>query len=219
GASAAGRVRAGAERAAGGARRLEELLGSRRQDSLEARVATVSELVVGIDALIAGTAEARDAVGERAAALERRTLEAGDAEDVTAQLRACSAAEAELQTRLHSTGDSVTESEVTAAHLRDRRDEAAAELGRIAEQLGRDIESATGQLGDPEREEIERKLERLARRRESLGPVNPLAEREYSEAVDHVNELQEQRAAPDTALSDRQALSTDTGRALNAAVE
>src|SRR5204862_7465821 len=125
--------------------------------------------------------------------LARRTLDAGDAEDVTAQLRACSRAEAELQGRLHATGDSVTESEVTAAHLRDRRDEAVSELARIAKQLGREIESADAPLTDAECDEIERKLERLARRREALGPVNPLAEREYSEAIEHVSQLEEQR--------------------------
>ena len=48
-------------------------------------------------------------------------------------------------------------------------------------------------MGDEEREEIERKLERLARRREALGPVNPLAEQEYAEALSTWAELEEQR--------------------------
>ena len=94
-------------------------------------------------------------------------------------------------------GDSVTEAEVRAAHLRDRRDEAVG--GARADRRAARVASSgppTEPLGAEEREEIERKLERLARRREALGPVNPLAEQEYAEALEHVDELEEQRAGP-----------------------
>ena len=124
------RVRDAAERAASGARRVEGLLGKRRQGSLEGRIVAATAVLGRIDVLLEAAAEARDAVGERAAALERRMLAQGDAEDVTAQLRECSQAEAELQAQLHATAETVTEAEVRAAHLRDRRDEAAAELER-----------------------------------------------------------------------------------------
>ena len=190
------RVREASERAAHGARRVEELLGQRRQDSLESRVRAATGLLERLDALLEATAEARAAVGERAAGLERRMLDQHDTDDVTAQLRACSQAEAELQARLHAMGDSVTEAEVRATHLRDRRDEAAAELERIASRLGREIEPASEALSDEEREQIERKLERLARRREALGPVNPLAEQEYSEALAHVGRARGAAAGP-----------------------
>ena len=93
-------------------------------------------------------------------------LDERDTDDVTAQLRSCSEAEAELQARLHAMGDSVTEAEVRATHLRDRRDEAAMELARISCQLGREIQPATEAMSEEERDEPERKLERLARRRE-----------------------------------------------------
>ena len=153
-------------------------------------------LLERLDALLEATAEARAAVGERAAGLERRMLDQHDTDDVTAQLRACSQAEAELQARLHAMGESVTEAEVRATHLRDRRDEAAAELERIAPRLGREIEPASEALSAEERDQIERKLERLARRREALGPVNPLAEQEYSDALAHVGRARGAAAGP-----------------------
>jgi len=213
------RVREASERAARGARRVEELLGRRRQDSLESHISAATRLLEQLDALLEATAEARAAVGERAAALETRMLDQHDADDVTAKLRACSQAEAELQSRLHAMGESVTEAEVRATHLRDRRDEVTAELERIAPGLGREIEPASEALSPEERDQIERKLERLTRRREALGPVNPLAEQEYSEALAHVGELEEQRQDLESALAELQGLIRDTDRKIRAAFE
>ena len=213
------RVRDAAERAASGARRVEGLLGKRRQGSLEGRIVAATAVLGRIDVLLEVAARARDAVGERAAAMERRMLAQGDAEDFTAQLRECSQAESGLQSRLHATAETLTEAEVRAAHLRDRRDEAAAELDRVAKVLGSEAEPATETLDVPEREEIERKLERLARRREALGPVNPLAEREYAEALEHVEQLAEQRADLEAALAELDGLISDTDRKITTAFE
>jgi chromosome segregation ATPase len=213
------RVRDAAERAASGARRVEGLLGKRRQGSLEGRIVAATAVLGRIDVLLEVAARARDAVGECAAAMERRMLAQGDAEDFTAQLRECSQAESGLQSRLHATAETLTEAEVRAAHLRDRRDEAAAELDRVAKVLGSEAEPATETLDVPEREEIERKLERLARRREALGPVNPLAEREYAEALEHVEQLAEQRADLEAALAELDGLIRDTDRKIATAFE
>ena len=213
------RVRDASERAAGVARRVEGLLGMRRQDSLEGRIVAATAVLERMDVLLDVAAGARDAVGERAAAMEQRMLSQGDSEDFTVQLRECSEAEAGLQSRLHTTAETLTEAEVKAAHLRDRRDEAASELERVAKVLGREIEPATDPLDTAEREEIERKLERLARRREALGPVNPLAEREYAEALEHVEQLAEQRADLEAALAELDGLIADTDRKITTAFE
>ncbi len=213
------RVREATERAAGGARRLEALLGERRQGSLEDRIGTVTELLGRLDALLEAATCARDAVGERSAELERGMLADGDSDDVHDELRACSRAEAELQAKLLAGGDSVTEAEVKATQLRDRRDELCGELEQIANRLGRQLDAAEGPLGAEEREEIERKLERLARRREALGPVNPLAEQEYAEALEHVNELEEQRRDLESALAELGGLISDTDRKIRSAFE
>jgi chromosome segregation ATPase len=213
------RIRDAAERAASGARRVEGLLGRRRQDSLEGSIEAGAAVLDRMDALLDVVASVRDAVGERSQALEGRMLDRGDAEDFTAQLRECSQAESAHQARLHETAETLTAAEVKAAHLRDRRDEAAGELERVQKTLGREIEPATEPLGEEERAEIERKLERLARRREALGPVNPLAEREYAEALDHVEQLAEQRADLEGALAELEGLITDTDRKITSAFE
>jgi chromosome segregation ATPase len=213
------RVREAAERAAGGARRVEALLGEHRQGSLEDRIAAATELQGRLEALLAAAAEVRDAVGKRSSELEAVMLSGGDEDDVPSQLRACSRAEAELQAKLLACGDSVTEAEVRATQLRDRRDDARGELERIAEQLGRELGPADEPLGTEEREEIKRKLERLARRREALGPVNPLAEQEYAEALEHVGELEEQRKDLESALAELTGLIRDTDRKIRSAFE
>ena len=213
------RIRDASERAASSARRVEGLLGKRRQDSLEGSIEKAAAVLQRLDSLLEVAAGARDAVGDRAQALEARMLDRGDAEDFTAQLRECSQAESGLQARLHETGEALTAAEVKAAHLRDRRDEAAAELERAAKTLGREIERATEPLGTEEREEIERKLERLARRREALGPVNPLAEREYAEALEHVEQLAEQRSDLEGTLAELEGLISDTDRKITSAFE
>jgi chromosome segregation protein len=93
------------------------------------------------------------------------------------------------------------------------------ELERIASQLGREIGPAAEPLGAEEREEVERKLERLARRREALGPVNPLAEQEYGEALEHVGELEEQRRDLESALAELAGLIRETDRKIRSAFE
>jgi chromosome segregation protein len=213
------RVRDASERAASGARRIEGLLGQRRQGSIEGRIVAATAVLERLDVLLDAAAVARDAVGERSAALERRMLSQGDAEDFTTQLRECSQVESGLQSRLHGSAETLTEAEVRAAHLRDRRDEAVTELERVSKLLGREVEAATEALDAAERDEIGRKLERLARRREALGPVNPLAEREYAEALEHVEQLAEQRADLEAALAELDGLISDTDRKITSAFE
>jgi chromosome segregation ATPase len=213
------RVREASERSAGTARRVEELLGSRLQDSIQGSVSSDAELLAALDQLCDAAAAARDAVGERATALERRMLGQGGDDDVTEALRACSREEAELQASLRSAGEVVTQAEVGSAQLRERRQETVAELERIAERLGRELGAADQPLSESDREEVERKLERLAARREQLGPVNPLAEREYAEALAHVEELETQRTDLEGALSELTGLIRETDAKIESAFE
>ncbi len=213
------RVRESAERAAQIARRVEDMLGSRRQDSLSARIEREAALLAALEELSGAAADARDAAGERAAGLERRMLGETGEDTVTQQLRACSREEAELQAQIRAVGEQVTQAEVRLAHLGDRRAEAAAELAKLGATLGRELGPAAEALADEERAEIEAKLERLARRREQLGPVNPLAEREYEQALEHVESLEAQRTDLETALAELQGLIRETDRKIHAAFE
>jgi chromosome segregation ATPase len=212
-------VRDAAERAAADARRVEAALDAGRQETLRSRIDAQARMVEAMGELCEAVADARDASGERAAAIERGMLGSSGGDEVAEELRACSRAEAELQGRFRATGEAVTEAEVEAAHLRDRRTETEAELEQIAGRLGRAIEPAPEPLTDANREEIERKLERLARRREQLGPVNPLAEREYEEAMAHVTELEEQREDLEAALAELEGLIHETDARIEAAFE
>ncbi len=210
-------LRSGALRAATVAERAEEILAERRQGSLEAPVASLEGTLAELDALIAAVADARDATGERAARLEKDALRGAGGDDVGASLRRCSMEEADLQGKLRALADSVTEAEVRAAQLRDRHREASQELERIGALLQREIAVADSPIEESERIEIERALERLARRREQLGPVNPLAEREYEEALAHVAELTEQREDLEKALAELAGLITETDRKIESA--
>jgi len=212
-------VRDAAERAGQDARRVESSLDHGRQETLRSRIEELDGLMRGLGELCGAVADVRDATGERAAALEGGMLGTGSGDEVTEELRACSRLEAELQARLRAVGEEVTTAEVEAAHTRDRRDEVAAELARIAERLGRELKPDPEALGAEERAEIERKLERLARRREQLGPVNPLAEREYEAAVAHVTELEEQRNDLESALGELEGLIRETDRRIEEAFE
>src|SRR5688572_13036718 len=206
------KVREGAERAARAAGRAEGLLGRSRQDSLERRAAAEEELLPQLRTVAENVAQVRDAVGRRVAVLEERMLGTREADDVTEALRACSREEYELQAKLREIAEAVTQAEVRAAHVSERREEAASELARISAALGEELAPAVAEMAETDREQIEVKLERLSRRRESLGPVNPLAEKEYEQAREHVEELEAQREDLESALSELEKLIRDTDK-------
>ena len=214
-----GEVREAADTVAAEARRVEGALDQGRQQTLRSRITEREDLVRALGGLCEAVADARDAAGERAGALESTMLGQGSSDEVAEELRACSKLEGELQARLRAIAEQVTTAEVEAAHLRDRRDESQAELARIAERLGRELGPAAEALAEEERQEIQTKLERLARRREQLGPVNPLAEKEYEEAQAHVTELEEQRADLEGALGELKGLIRETDRRIEEAFE
>jgi chromosome segregation ATPase len=214
-----GDLRQSADLAAAEARRVEGALDLGRQETLRSRIAEREALITALGGLCEAVADARDAAGERAAALEGSMLGQGGSDEVAEELRECSRIEAGLQARLRGVAEQVTAAEVEAAHLRDRRDESQAELARIAERLGREVEASSDPIAEEERGEIETKLERLARRREQLGPVNPLAEREYEEALAHVSELEEQRSDLEGALGELKGLIRETDRRIEEAFE
>ena len=70
-----------------------------------------------------------------------------------------------------------------------------------------------------EREQVEVKLQRLLRRREQIGPVNPLAEREYAEASEHVKDLATQRKDLEAALGELRSLIRRTDKEIADAFE
>jgi chromosome segregation ATPase len=218
--AALGSIRAGAERAVRHARRAEGLLGERHREALRKRIATGEELLDDVRAAAAAAAAAEAAILARVGRIETTVVGEQDAGDeIAEQMRACSRSESELQVEMKAASDRLTEAEVEAAHLGDRRAEAARELAAIAEQLGEEVEPAAEALGEEERQGIERRLQRLERRRAQIGPVNPLAEQEYEEAREHVESLQTQREDTERGMRELEALIRDIDEEIGRAFE
>ncbi len=218
--SALGEIQAGAERAARHARRAEGLLGERHREALRERVAAGEELLDDVRAASAAAAAAETAIRARVERIEVKVVgEEGDGDALAEEMRECSRQESELQVEMKAASDALTEAQVEAAHLGDRRAEAAKELASIAERLGEEVEPAEQALSGEARTDIDRRLQRLERRRAQIGPVNPLAEQEYEEAREHVESLQTQREDTERGMHELEALIRDIDREIERAFE
>jgi chromosome segregation protein len=140
-------------------------------------------------------------------------------EGVAAALRACAAEEAQIQQCLRERGDAVTAAEVRAQQARDQEAEASLELRALAERLGLGADPAEEPLEPEAAAALRGRIERLVRRREQLGPVNPLAKAEYDEALAHVEELERQRTDLETALRELRTLIRETDRQIRETFE
>ena len=92
-------------------------------------------------------------------------------------------------------------------------------LSELATKLGLDPEPAGDPLPEGERDALAARIERLQRRREQLGPVNPLAQDEYAEAIAHVEELEARREDLEDALRELKGLIRDTDIRIREAFE
>ncbi len=204
---ALGDVRAGSERAIRHARRAEGLLGERHREKVRARLVGAEELLDDVRTALGAVEAAGTAIRARVERTESAVVgKDGDSDEIAEELRACSKLEFELQGQLRSVSEELTQAEVEAAHLGDRRAEAEREMAAIVEKLGEEVPAAETAMTDEERAEIDRRLERLDRRRAQIGPVNPLAEREYEEASEHVEQLQAQREDTERAMRELESL-------------
>ena len=186
----------------------------------ERRLGRERALVPDAERLVTVLAEAASAIAARVEVFDAELAAHRQAgEHVAVELRACAREEAELQGRLKRDGEAVTGAEVRAQQARDRMAEADAELKALAEPLGLEPEPAAEALPDEERAQLADRIARLQRRREQLGPVNPLAKDEYDEAVAHVEELERQRADLEAALRELNTLIKDTDRQIRETFE
>jgi chromosome segregation protein len=211
---------------------------SARIARLRAQLALDVETAPRAERLAAALVNAAELVSARVAAIEQEL--AADrlaGEQMTGELRACAAREAELQAALRSAGEAVTNAEVAAQRLRDQAADAALELSTVADRLGLTAEgedtTSSGErsdadasadasveaIGEEELAALRGRVERLSRRREQLGPVNPLAQEEYSEAVAHVEEMEGRRADLETALRELRGVIRDTDRQIEETFE
>ncbi|MDX6682346.1 MAG: chromosome segregation protein, partial [Solirubrobacteraceae bacterium] len=189
---------------------------TRRIAGLRRRIAADRALQPPAERLAAALHAVAQAIAARVAVLEAE-LQADRAAgaDLAARLRACATEEAEIQRRLRERGEVVTAAEVRAQQVRDQAAEADHELAALAERLGLPAEPAVEALDAGAVAVLHGRIERLARRREQLGPVNPLAKDEYDRALEHVTELERQREDLETALRELRTLIRDTDRQID----
>jgi chromosome segregation protein len=210
--------------------RAERRLAERAEAERAEREAALQGLRAGAErdgALQQGTVRAATAleashtavVAQRDAVLARLEAGAAAGEETAAALRTCAHEEAQLQDRLKRASEAVTAAEVAAQQARDAAAEVERELDAVARRLGLEPEAASEALSEEERAALGARLERLERRREQLGPVNPLAKREYEEAVAHVEELEAQRGDLEAALAELEGLIKETDRRIREAFE
>jgi chromosome segregation protein len=191
-----------------------------RIERLQVAVQRDRELEPVLATVIAALEDAAAAISGKLASFDEALAADRQAgEHVAGELRACAQQETILHAALGRENEALTAAEVSLQRARDQAADAEAELGRIASRLELEAEPAEQELPAEERETLRARLERLGRRREQLGPVNPLAQEEYAEAVAHVEELETQRADLETALRELEKLIADTDRQIRVTFE
>jgi chromosome segregation protein len=195
-ARAAEQRRVAQERAATARARLVEL---------EARLTAAPPLREACAALVARLT----ALLERAAALVTGFDGEGGEDDLPdrAGVQALAAREAELRLALEGSGERRAQAQVAIARLEDRRGELAAQLDVASDAL----EQAAFVPPESEAEalDLRQRAERLERRRDGIGPVNPLAEAECAELGERAAFLREQRRDLERSLDELEALITE----------
>jgi chromosome segregation protein len=193
---------------------------ARRLEHEQRRLQRDQQLKPVAERLAAALKEVQASIANRLEALEAElNADKAAAEQLTKELRECAAEESRVHAKLRERGEAVTRGEVQAQRARDHAEDVEAELTRLATKLGLEPEPSDAPLADDERAHLDKTIERLQRRREQLGPVNPLAQAEYKEALEHVQELERQREDLETALRELAQLIKDTDRRIKEAFE
>jgi chromosome segregation protein len=191
-----------------------------RAEILTRQAAIETALQPQVQRFIAVLSKLGEALQERLVVFEHElAADRAAGEALAVDLSKCTGEETVLQARLRELADAVTGAEVQAQQARDQTAEADVELRALAERLGLDPAVGEEPLGDEAAAALRDRIERLARRREQLGPVNPLAADEYKEALERVEELEAQRADLETALRELSVVIRDADRQITESFE
>jgi len=178
----------------------EEL--ERRAEELPAELAPApTEPLVELAERLAASLQESLAAAARFEAPLRARVDAGAtrAGELAAELRRLGGDEAEVRRTAAEAGERAAAIDVERAHIEA---EAAEARGRLEQAAAEPAE------GD-DRDELAERIERLERRRETLGQVNPLAKEEYEREKERLTELSEQRADLEASLKELEELRTE----------
>ena len=167
-------------------------------------------LASGADADDAPAGAAITAAAAAAAAAERLRAPARAgideierrASELSAELQSCAADEAAGQVHAREVSTALTEIEVSLARSGERIDEIERRRAALAAEYSIEPPEMSAPLEPDEATVAAARLERLERRRESLGAVNPLAAEEYEEAKGRADELTDQCADLERSLKE-----------------
>lgn len=178
-------------------------LAGRAVEAASRREQALGEVLPRVAELEAVTARIAALVAQRVVELEQRVEESRRSADDFAQvLKEQGRREAELQQRLSALGEGLVEVQVGLAHLEDRAGERERELDELCRRHLSPRGVTPDQLEGAERSALAAAAEQLERRRERIGPVNPLAEQEYRETAERADFLAEQRRDLEESLTE-----------------
>ena len=216
--AAASRTHEAAERArATEAARVDAAVRAGRRRARPHELARVVAAAARLDDALLAAASAAARFG----APLREGVDAGAARsgELGAELRRLGAAEVELRQELAAAAEAVSALEVEAARAGAEADEARRRLEQanaLLEATPAEAQSSGKKAGAPaptdetaevdDREQLVSSLERLERRRETLGQVNPLAHEEYEAEKARLEELVAQRADLEASLAELEKL-------------
>lgn len=171
---------------------VEELDRRAAREDRSRRLPDASRLLAAADRLIA----ALDVDATRFEAPLGAESDVPRTAELGAELRRLGAAEVELRREASEAAEAVAQVDVELARADGEREEAQRRLEAAA---------ADPAQGD-DREELVERLDRLDRRREQLGQVNPLAKEEYEAEKERLTELATQRADLERSLDELEQL-------------
>jgi chromosome segregation ATPase len=137
-----------------------------------------------------------DAIRFEAPLRARADLGGAKSGELAAELRRLGAAEAEVRREQADHGERAATIDVELARLGAEADEVRRRLA----------EAGSGAAPGDDRDELLLTVERLERRREALGQVNPLAKEEYEAEKERLSELSTQRADLEASLTELERL-------------
>jgi len=180
------------------ARRAVERLPAR----VDPREAELLEALAAVQQRLAAVLAATREVSGRFEAPLRAQVDAGGTRsaELGEELRRLGGSEAELRRSAGDAGERVAAIAVEGAHLES-------EVAELRSRLEEETEPE--ELSDAEREELLQTIERLERRREALGQVNPLAAEEHAEESERLAELREQREDLERSLTELERIRDD----------